>query len=112
MLSQTRNSRISNGLTSTSLERAPGPSKSFVRGKSGYVPFWPGGLDDVLMDPEDENNLNGRHKGLRTVPPGFTRGLRLPGDESQDDSLVELDEVYVTNHVEGVRCSILQQVEI
>ncbi|KIM88714.1 hypothetical protein PILCRDRAFT_2912 [Piloderma croceum F 1598] len=95
---ETRNSRISNGLTSTSLERAPGPSKSFVRGKSGYVPFWPGGLDDVLMDPEDENKLNGKRKGLRTVPPGFTRGLRLPGDESQDESLVELDEVSVTNH--------------
>jgi hypothetical protein len=114
MLSQTRNSRLSNGLTSTSLERAPGPSKNFVRGKSGYVPFWPGGLDDVLMDPEDENKLNGKRKGLRTVPPGFTRGLRLPGDESQDESLVELDEVSVTNHrrgIEGVRRSILQQAE-
>ncbi|EEB89563.1 hypothetical protein MPER_12322 [Moniliophthora perniciosa FA553] len=91
------NPSISTGLTSTSLERVPGPSKNFVRGKSGYVPFWPGGLDDVLADPaismSSESNEGAVKKGLRTIPPGFSRGLRLPGDEVQDDELVHaLDE--------------------
>ena len=88
---QTPNPRVSSGLTSTSLDRAPGPSKSFVRGKSGYVPFWPGGLDDVLADTGD--SLGPDKKGLRTIPPGFSRGLRLPGDELEDDILMELDEI-------------------
>ncbi|KAK7058645.1 Antiviral helicase ski2 [Paramarasmius palmivorus] len=92
------NPAISTGLTSTSLERAPGPSKNFVRGKSGYVPFWPGGLDDVLADPaisaSADSNSGAGKKGLRTIPPGFSRGLRLPGDAVEDDELVHaLDEV-------------------
>ncbi|ESK96232.1 dead deah box rna helicase [Moniliophthora roreri MCA 2997] len=92
------NPSTSTGLTSTSLERVPGPSKNFVRGKSGYIPFWPGGLDDVLADPaisvSSESNEGAVKKGLRTIPPGFSRGLRLPGDEVQDDELVHaLDEV-------------------
>ncbi|KIK70472.1 hypothetical protein GYMLUDRAFT_65706 [Collybiopsis luxurians FD-317 M1] len=83
---------ISTGLTSTSLDRAPGPSKSFVRGKSGYVPFWPGGLDslaDLAISPEAKDN----QKGLRKIPPGFSRGLQLPGDESEDEDLLELDDL-------------------
>jgi len=43
------------GLTSTSLDRAPAPTKSFVRGKSGYVPFWPGGLDDPIVETFEWN---------------------------------------------------------
>ncbi|KAK1233069.1 Antiviral helicase ski2 [Marasmius sp. AFHP31] len=85
---------MSSGLTSTSMERAPGPTTNFVRGKSGYVPFWPGGLDDVVTDPAFslDSAINGR-KGLRTVPPGFSRGLRLPGDDVQEEELIhELDE--------------------
>ncbi|KAL0576871.1 Antiviral helicase ski2 [Marasmius crinis-equi] len=85
----------STGLTSTSMERAPGPSTNFVRGKSGYVPFWPGGLDDVSTDPAFslDSTLSGK-RGLRTVPPGFSRGLRLPGDDAEEDELInELDEL-------------------
>jgi antiviral helicase SKI2 len=75
-----------------SLERAPGPNKSFVRGKSGYIPFWPGGLDDVVVDSKDENNQNKTSKGMRTVPPGFTRGLHFAGEEDEDDTLIALTE--------------------
>ncbi|KAE9409256.1 ATP-dependent RNA helicase [Gymnopus androsaceus JB14] len=87
---ETPQSHFSNGLTSTSLDRAPGPSKNFVRGKSGYVPFWPGGLD-VLTDPAISLELNDGQKRLRKIPPGFSRGLHLPGDEPEDDDLLALD---------------------
>ncbi|KAK2461501.1 hypothetical protein APHAL10511_005964 [Amanita phalloides] len=66
------------GRTSTSMDRAPGSKKDFVRGKSGNIPFWPGGLEDILNDTK----LDGiPRRGLGTVPPGFNRGLRLPGEE-------------------------------
>jgi hypothetical protein len=33
-------------------------------------------------------------KGLRTVPPGFSRGLRLPGEEdAENDDILALDEI-------------------
>ncbi|KAI0931412.1 hypothetical protein AcV5_005097 [Taiwanofungus camphoratus] len=85
------NPHVSSGLTSTSLDRAPGPSNSFVRGKSGYVPFWPGGLDNVLKDSNVLENLNERSKGVRTVAPGLSRGLRFPGDEVEDSTLPDFE---------------------
>ncbi|KAI0081161.1 ATP-dependent RNA helicase [Panus rudis PR-1116 ss-1] len=75
------NPRLTSGLNSTSLERAPGPSNNFVRGKSGYVPFWPGGMEDAAKESASVIELDDSSKDLRTVPPGFTRGLRFPGDE-------------------------------
>ncbi|KAJ7597378.1 antiviral helicase [Mycena floridula] len=75
------NPRVSNGRISTSLDRAPGPRSNFVRGKSGHIPFWPGGLEDVLVNPDALPDDIARKKGLRTIPPGFRRGLRLPGDD-------------------------------
>ncbi|KAH7922845.1 ATP-dependent RNA helicase [Leucogyrophana mollusca] len=87
---ETPNPRVSTALTSTSMDRAPGPSSSFVRGKSGHVPFLPGGLDDVLLAPGVGNSKE-PIKGLRSIPPGFTRGLRLPGDEPEDEVFAALD---------------------
>ncbi|KZT41620.1 ATP-dependent RNA helicase [Sistotremastrum suecicum HHB10207 ss-3] len=78
-------------LTSTSLERAPGSSADFVRGKSGNIPFWPGGLDapkakDLKLVLGEEDLDKGK---LKTVPPGFKRGLRLPGEHvAEDEELV------------------------
>jgi len=77
-------------LTSTSLDRAPGPSKAFVRGKSGYVPFWPGGLDDPLV-PRIDGDISTTGRGLRTIAPGLSRGLRLPGETTEDDDLLDLE---------------------
>ncbi|KAF7307318.1 ATP-dependent RNA helicase [Mycena indigotica] len=77
----------STGLTSTSLDRAPGPSKNFVRGRSGHVPFWPGGLEDVVVS---ESTASSSKTGLKTIPPGFTRGLLLP--DEVDESLLELGD--------------------
>jgi len=93
-ISQTPNHPPASGLTSTSLDRAPAPTKSFVRGKSGYVPFWPGGLDDPIVEPSNGIALGSKTKGLRTAPPGFSRGLHLPGEEeTDDDDLLALDEL-------------------
>ncbi|KZT72960.1 ATP-dependent RNA helicase [Daedalea quercina L-15889] len=85
------NPRISTGLTSTSLDRAPGPSSSFVRGKTGFVPFWPGGLDDIKADTTAIDDLHEEWKGLRKVAPGLSRGLRLPGDDADEDAIGDLE---------------------
>ncbi|KDR85602.1 hypothetical protein GALMADRAFT_234567 [Galerina marginata CBS 339.88] len=87
---ETASSRLATGSTSTSLNRAPGPSKNFVRGKSGHVPFWPGGFDDVRNDIPNELSLSGDAKAFKTIPPGFERGLRLPGDPAVDEDLVAI----------------------
>lgn len=67
------------------------------------MPFLPGGLDDAIAADEEATanakvlpskgttqasyegfytNSNLQSKGFRTVPPGFSRGLRLPGEEA------------------------------
>lgn len=74
------------------MERAPAPPSSFVRGKSGYVPFKPGGLDDVLLSSIQPGFSEESVKGLRSIPPGFSRGLRRPGEELEDESLATLEE--------------------
>jgi antiviral helicase SKI2 len=85
--------RVPTGLTSTSLDRAPGPSNTFVRGKSGFVPFWPGGLEEVSSEPPPLDGINQRNrKGLRTIPPGFSRGLRLPGDVGDNEALLSIED--------------------
>jgi hypothetical protein len=66
------------------MQRAPAAPNSFVRGKTGQVPFWPGGLDESLGLDEDAADRQGPH-GLQTIPPGFTRGLRLPGEVDESD---------------------------
>ena len=59
-----------------------------MRGKSGHVPFWPGGLDDLSANPSNVKTVS---KGLLTVPPGFSRGLRLPGEVNDDHELLAID---------------------
>lgn len=78
--------QIPSAIQSTSMNRAPAAPNSFVRGKSGHVPFWPGGLDKALGLDEDAVDL-GSINGLQTVAPGLSRGLRLPGDVGDSDLL-------------------------
>ncbi|KAG1774053.1 ATP-dependent RNA helicase [Suillus placidus] len=87
---ETPNAPVSTALTSTSMDRAPAPVANFVRGKSGYVPFKPGGLDDVILAAKQTTAAP--IKGLRTIPPGFSRGLRLSGDDLEDEALTALDD--------------------
>ncbi|KAF9915919.1 hypothetical protein BX616_005066 [Lobosporangium transversale] len=80
---------------STSFARAPGKRTDFVRGKAGYFPFTPGGLDleeikgvgpleaekaalgldDIDIAKTIAENLSIESEGWLTKPPGFTRGL-------------------------------------
>ncbi|KAG8986475.1 hypothetical protein FRB90_003977, partial [Tulasnella sp. 427] len=97
--SETNANRVlATGLTSTSLSRAPAPPSTFVRGKSGYMPFLPGGLEDAVVGTEETEEGSEKQKGLRTIPPGFSRGLRLPGEE---DDEVPNDEL-LTTEVDGL----------
>ncbi|KAF7307331.1 ATP-dependent RNA helicase [Mycena indigotica] len=69
----------STGLTSTltSLDRAPGPSKNFVRGRSGHVPFWPGGLEDVVVSESTaSSSKTGFRRGSLVVCSFLTRLTR------------------------------------
>ncbi|TNY19936.1 translation repressor [Rhodotorula diobovata] len=79
---------------STALDRKPATYQgSFVRGKSSYFPFRPGGLGEVVVDDDEQDGVAGGegalggaaeklekafekgYGGIRTIPPGFTRGL-------------------------------------
>lgn len=74
------------------MDRAPGPVGAFVRGKSDYVPFQPGGLDEVLLSSAQIGIAEESVKELRSIPPGFSRGLRLAGEEPEDETLIALEE--------------------
>ncbi|KAF8910025.1 ATP-dependent RNA helicase [Gymnopilus junonius] len=89
---ETPSVHLATGSTSTSLTRAPGPSKNFVRGKSGYVPFWPGGFEDGSIELSNGKVPEETLKGLKTVPPGFQRGLHLPGDTIEVEELVAIEK--------------------
>lgn len=95
--------------SSTSLLGRPANRANFVRGAAGFLPFAPGGLDQVeaTAAAEDlllrQSNINGASKSsdltrvinpgvegaLLEVPPGFTRGLRLSNDDTSGDDDVE-----------------------
>jgi len=85
------NPPIQTGLTSTSSDRRPAPTSNFVRGKSGYAPFWPGGLDSLVAKPNDTGAKDGATvtKGLRSIPPGLKRGLRLSAEKNRDPTSSE-----------------------
>ncbi|CAH7683511.1 NUC185 domain-domain-containing protein [Phakopsora pachyrhizi] len=73
--------------TSSSMARQPARYETdFVRGRSGNYPFTPGGLEktSILDNPEGEDletieelekGFETTRGGIRTVAPGFTRGL-------------------------------------
>ncbi|KAG8788155.1 hypothetical protein FRC15_005856 [Serendipita sp. 397] len=90
-IAETRVPKPLSAVNSTSMKRAPAAPNSFVRGKSGHVPFWPGGLDESLGLDELAFERPDGH-GLQLIPPGFTRGLRLPGEVYEADLLNDIDE--------------------
>ncbi|KAN0134981.1 DSHCT (NUC185) domain containing protein [Lactarius tabidus] len=73
------------------LHRVPAPGANFVRGKSGYSPFWPGGLDAIVTKTDDGGSKGSASeaRGLRTVPPGLKRGLRLSTDQDRESTFSE-----------------------
>ena len=73
------------------------------------MPFWPGGFDDIDVVSSDSKILGKEAKGLRSIPPGFSRGLRLPGDPVEDEELIAIDpeETEVLDETVGVVYHIL-----
>lgn len=87
--------------SSASMTRKPATSSNFVRGKSAYVPFAPGGLENEVMKDADgvdedlsdtirsqvadmeETLSSGR--GLRSKAPGLSRAYIDPNEEMLDD---------------------------
>lgn len=45
-------------------------------------------MDDVLRESIPAGELTETSRGLLTVPPGFSRGIRFPGDEDEDEDLI------------------------
>ncbi|KAL7418292.1 Antiviral helicase ski2 [Cryptotrichosporon argae] len=76
---------------SSSVTRAFGDQKSFVRGKGSYAPFLPGGLepDTALKAKEDEEDeeQDEEETGWKTRAPGLKRGIQLAG---ADEFLAEM----------------------
>ena len=80
-------------------------AKGFVRGKSGQYPFAPGGLVDPVSDlplrgadKEFQDIVKGVEQGyslgrggIRTVPPGFERGLDFETTD-RDEYLLSSEE--------------------
>jgi hypothetical protein len=67
------------------------------------MPFRPGGLEDILVIDLNQKTLP--NKGLRTIPPGFIRGLRLPTDPVESDEIFspEPDGSYMLEEHSMVR---------
>lgn len=93
------------------MNRDPNPydTKSFVRGKSGAFPFAPGGLEgemiqeaaeeteralEEIVEGLEKSNALGRG-GIRTIPPGFERGLDFDSTATDDDLLNSEQQVRV-----------------
>jgi len=84
---------------SMSLLRRPAAKADMVRGKPGFFPFSPGGLDigkvnetaEELEQTEAAFAERTGANGLLQVPPGFTRGL-MPPKEEKGEPVEEQDE--------------------
>jgi antiviral helicase SKI2 len=102
--------------------RKPGAKEDFVRGRSGQFPFAPGGLEvlsaDASVTPVLRIDKETRIGPLSSIPPGFTRGLKLKDtndeidienteiEDVEDDAEV-IRNVHITNpvtsHKEGTQ---------
>lgn len=48
-------------------------------------------MEDVAKESASVIDLGEESKDLKSIPPGFSRGLRLPGDEAENDILSTLN---------------------
>ncbi|KAI5964427.1 SKI2 [Candida theae] len=81
------------GSNSLSINRDYSSKSESIRGKSGFLPFQPGGLlQQASIDREVKDttaNLHRNEYGLFDVPPGLSRGLEV-GDTQ---NLADLDDL-------------------
>lgn len=84
---------------STSLLRKPASRADFVRGKAGFFPFSPGGLEvGAVNEPNDGDSspVEGPSErigldGLLQVAPGMMRGLELKEQKADEEVAKEED---------------------
>lgn len=78
-----------NAQNSTSMYREPAPSSSFVRGKSNFQPFQPGGF--AMLEKGNDNQAKDvqliEPEHLLVVPPGLTRGIDFTFNSTMDKGL-------------------------
>ncbi|CAN6613938.1 antiviral helicase Ski2p [Trichomonascus vanleenenianus] len=98
--------------SSLSMNRKMGSRLDFVRGRAGFMPFAPGGMDNATAGTIEESfSLHRDKNGLFDVPPTFDRGLEVKASTSLDDDLSGLndddeeeseDEGYSEDEVDGI----------
>ncbi|KAK9354910.1 NUC185 domain-containing protein [Lipomyces doorenjongii] len=89
-----------NSKNSSSFARQPAPKSDFVRGRAGFVPFAPGGLDGIATASSSLGGIGMAgiakrdENGLLSIAPGLPRGVNIAKDRSQKDYVEELEESY------------------
>jgi len=88
--------------------RKPAGKEDFVRGRTGQFPFTPGGLEGISNDTQTTSPYSINEKTqigpLTSIPPGFTRGLRIKcDDEDLDLESTQVDEEETLEVVRSVR---------
>lgn len=69
-------SKDANSKNSLSLKRETGSHMDFVRGRAGFMPFAPGGVEiDEQTNEADRYYLHRDAQGIFDVPPGLSRGM-------------------------------------
>lgn len=87
---------------STSLLRKPTGKEDFVRGRTGQFPFSPGGLDiEAPAGEAARYRINEKTQlgPLPSIPPGFTRGLKVKTTEED----LELENTELDDQGEDVQ---------
>ncbi|KAI8079697.1 NUC185 domain-containing protein [Gilbertella persicaria] len=75
---------------STSLTRAFGPTKNFVRGSASQIPFAPGGLETEVVIDEEQVHLDtdiDLFEDTSVIAPGLDRGLSFDSDEKEEKAI-------------------------
>ncbi|KAK9326051.1 NUC185 domain-containing protein [Lipomyces orientalis] len=89
-----------NSKNSSSFARQPAPKSDFVRGRAGFVPFAPGGLDGIASASASLEGIGiggivkRDENGLLNTAPGLPRGMNITDDRRQKDNLDDLEESY------------------
>jgi len=98
---------------SSSLLRKPTGKEDFVRGRAGQFPFSPGGLEPNSLasagtgDARYRINEKTQLGALTSIPPGFTRGLKITTKRTEEEELdlegTELDDETEEDATEVIR---------
>ncbi|KAJ3392195.1 hypothetical protein HDU84_004687 [Entophlyctis sp. JEL0112] len=91
---------------STSFLRAPSSQHDFVRGNSTNIPFVPGGLENIVLKEDLNHDFDTLDQlldldNLKTVAPGFERGLLFDTDTPSPDNTTDDKALNIQNIMLG-----------